>query len=132
MAFLDTNVVVRYLTGDPPHLADRAARIIDGSRDLLVTGVVIAEAAYVLTGVYRVPRGIVVDHLVAFLRRQNVRPYALDRDAVISGLLLCRPSGRVSFADAMVWAAARSTRDRVVYTLDENFPSDGVEVRHEP
>ena len=131
-AFLDTNVVVRYLTGDPPHLADRAARIIEGSRDLLVTDVVIAESAYVLTSVYRVPREIVVDHLVALLRREGIRPFALDRDEVINALLLCRPSGRVSFADAMVWAAARTGRDHVVYSLDERFPSDGIEVRHKP
>ena len=39
--------------------------------------------------------------------------------------MLCRPSGRVSFADALVWAAARSQTDASVYSLDERFPDEG-------
>jgi len=127
--FLDTSVVVRYLTGDPPESAEQAAKIIDGVDDLLITDVVLTETAYVLTSVYQVPREIVVDHLIAFLQKENISPFALDKSLVLLALLLCRPSGRVSFADAMVWAAARSAGSRVVYSLDKRFPGDGIEVR---
>jgi predicted nucleic acid-binding protein len=128
-ALLDTSVVVRYLTGDPPRLAARAARIIDKGRDLAVTDVVIAEAAYVLSTVYRVSRDAVVEGLVGFLQRRNVATLRLDKGAVIHALLLCRPSNRVSFADAMIWAAARSSRAEAVYSFDERFPEQGLEVR---
>ena len=127
--FLDTSMVVRYLTGDPPELGERAGQIIDGKEGLQVTDIVLAETAYVLTSVYRVPRDIVVDHLIAFLQKQNITPFALDKGLVLQALLLCRPSGRISFADAMVWAAARSAGSKVVYSLDERFPGDGLEVR---
>ena len=127
--FLDTSIVVGYLTGDPSGLAEQAARVIDGGEELQVTDVVLAEAAYVLTSVYRVRRNVVVDHLVAFLQKHNVSPFGLDKGIVLQALLLCRPSGRVSFADAMVWAAARSASSNVVYSLDERFPGYGVEVR---
>lgn len=127
--FLDTSIVVRYLTGDPPRLAEQVARLIDGEEELQVTDVVLAETAYVLTSVYQVRRDVVVDHLVTFLQKHNVSPFGLDKGVVLHALLLCRPSGRVSFADAMVWAAARSARSNVVYSLDERFPGDGVEVR---
>ena len=127
--FLATSIVVRYLTGDPSGLAEQAARLIDGGEELQVTDVVLAETAYVLTSVYRVRRNVVVDHLVAFLQKHNVSPFGLDKGIVLQALLLCRPSGRVSFADAMVWAAARSASSNVVYSLDERFPGDGVEVR---
>ena len=126
---LDTSVVVRYLTGDPPEMAELAAHIIDEGEELQVTDVVLAETAYVLTTVYRVARAIVVDHLTAFLQKENISPFALDKGVVLQALLLCRPSARVSFADAMVWAAARSAGSRVVYSLDQRFPEDGVEVR---
>ncbi|MCD6567732.1 MAG: PIN domain-containing protein [Dehalococcoidia bacterium] len=126
---MDTSVVVRYLTGDPPESAEQAAKIIDGVDDLLITDVVLTETAYVLTSVYQVPREIVVDHLIAFLQKENISPFALDKSLVLLALLLCRPSGRVSFADAMVWAAARSAGSRVVYSLDKRFPGDGIEVR---
>ncbi len=122
-------MLVRYLTGDPPDLAEQAAQVIDGEEGLQVTDVVLAETAYVLTSVYRISRGVVADHLIAFLQKENVAPFALDKGTVLQALLLCKPSGRVSFADAMVWAAARSSGTRVVYTLDERFPGDGVELR---
>jgi hypothetical protein len=64
-----------------------------------------------------------------FLQKQNIRPFALDKSTVLQALLLCRPSGRVSFTDALIWAAAHETEDKVVYSLDERFPRDGVEVR---
>lgn len=129
---LDTSMVVRYLTRDPPELADRAARVIDRIGPLGVTGVVLAETPYVLTSVYRVPRPIVVDHLVAFVQKKNIATVGLDKAAVLQALLLCRPSGRLSFADAMVWAAARSSGVGVVYSVDERFPADGLDVRTAP
>ena len=128
---LDTSIVVRYLTGDPPELAEKAARIIDGEEQLQITDVVLAETAYVLTSVYMIPRNVVVDHLIAFLQKENISPFALDKGLVLQAMLLCKPSGRVSFADAMVWAAARSSVSKVVYSLDERFPEDGLEVRRE-
>ena len=127
--FLDTSMVVRYLMGDSPHLADQAARVIDGEDELQVTDVVLAETAYVLTSVYQVSREAVVDHLTAFVEKRNISIFGLDKGIVLHALLLCRPSGRVSFADAMIWAAARSSGDDVVYTLDERLPADGVEIR---
>ncbi|MEW6142574.1 MAG: PIN domain-containing protein [Chloroflexota bacterium] len=128
-AFLDTSILVRYLTGDPPELAEQAAGIIDSTDSLYVTDVVLAETAYVLTSVYHVPRNLVVDHLVAFVQKANITPFAMDKGQVLQALLLCRTSGRVSFADAMIWAAARSSGSRLVYSLDERFPGDGLEVR---
>ena len=131
IGLLDTSMVVRYLTGDPPQLAEKAARVIDGEEGLQVTDVVIAETAYVLTSVYGISRSVVVDHLVAFLQKENVSPFALDKGLVLQALLLCKPSGRVSFADAMVWAAGRSSESKVVYSPDERFPEDNLEVRRE-
>ncbi len=126
---LDTSMLVRYLTGDPPDLAERAAQVIDREQELQVSDVVIAETAYVLTSVYKIPREAVVDYLILFLQKSNIQPFALDKDLLLQALLLCRPSGRVSFADALVWAAAQSTQAKIVYTLDDRFPRHGVEVR---
>ena len=125
---LDTSMLVRYLTGDPPDLAEVSAQVIDGDRALLVTDVVIVETAYVLQSVYQVPRTAVVDSLIALLRKANLDTFRLDKDLVLRALLLCRPSGRVSFADALVWAAARSQAAAAVYSLDQRFPNEGITV----
>lgn len=128
-SLLDTSVIIRYLTGDPPRLAARAAQIIDGPETLAVPAVVLAESAFVLSSVYGVARPSLVDGLVAFVQKDNVRILHLDKGIVIQALLMCRPSKRVSFADAMVWAAARSTRAEAVFSFDERFPTDGIVVR---
>jgi predicted nucleic acid-binding protein len=127
--FLDTSIVVRYLTGDPPEMAEIAAGVIDNEKGLQVTDVVVAEAAYVLTSVYKAPRDVVVDHLIALLQKENISVFALDKGFALQALLLCKPSGRISFADAMVWAAARSAGSDVVYSLDERLPADGLQIQ---
>lgn len=126
---LDTSMLVRYLTGNTQELAEQASQVIDQEEDLQISDVALVETAYVLTSVYKIPREVVVDHLILFLQKENIRPFALDKDILLQALLLCRPSGRVSFADALVWAAARSTAAKVVYSLDKKFPKDGIEVR---
>jgi len=122
-------MVVRYLIGYPLDMAEQAARVIDGEADLQVTDGVIMETAYVLRSVYGVARETVEDYLIDFLQKENIGAFGLDKGQVIQALLICRPSGRVSFADALLWAAAQSTREKIVYSLDERFPTDGIEVR---
>ena len=131
-AFVDTSVIVRYLVRDSPDQAELARRIIEEHPRLLVTGVVIAEAALVLTSFYSRPREAVIDALVELIQRKNIGVHEVGKDIAIQALLLCRPSGRVSFADAMLWASARSSgTGGTVYTLDRRFPAIGIVVRTE-
>jgi predicted nucleic acid-binding protein len=125
-------IVVRYLTGDPPKLADMAAKVLDGETDLKLTDVAIVETAYVLSTVYKIAREAVVDSLIALIQKKNVALFALDKQRALEALLLCRPSNRVSFADAFIWAAARSDGAEAIYSLDERFPEEEIEVRHQP
>jgi predicted nucleic acid-binding protein len=131
-AFLDTSIVVRYVTNDPPHLADISAAIIEGDEDLTITGVAIAETAHVLRSVYALPREAIVDALMLLLRLQNIDTFEFGKPLVIQALLMSRPSGRVSLPDALIWAAARAAGDATVYSLDRHFPADGIEVRDTP
>ena len=127
--FLDTSMVVRYLTRDMPGLADQASAIIDGGEDLWITGVALAETGHVLMTAYHIEREDVADHLIEFVRKTNIQTYAIDKNLVVRGLDMCRPSARVSFADALIWAAARSAGAEAVYSFDQRFPKDGLEVR---
>jgi predicted nucleic acid-binding protein len=121
--FLDTSVLVRYLTLDPPDMARRAGVLIDSSTPLSVSAVMLAEAAHVLRQVYRRSREEVVDALVRFVQGENIVLYGLDRQVVVEALLRCRPSGRVSVPDALIWAEARSSGANAVYTFDRPIGS---------
>ena len=129
MPFLDSSVIVRYLIGVPEDLARRSREIIDRLDDLQIGGVALAEVAFVLTTVYRAPRREVVESLMGFLSKDNITTFGLDKDLALQALLMCRSSGRVSFADALIWAEARSAGSEIVYTFDQRFPSDGLELR---
>ncbi|MBI4312338.1 MAG: PIN domain-containing protein [Chloroflexi bacterium] len=128
-ALVDTSVLVRYLTGDPPHLASQAIGIMDSSEPLLVTEVALVETAYALRTFYAVPQASIVDSLIGLLQKENVSIFGRDKNLIVQALLLCRPSHRVSFGDALIWAAARSGGIQVVYSLDDKFPRVGIEVK---
>ena len=126
---LDTSFVVRYLMGIPADTARQASEVIDSSEELEISGIALAETAFVLTTVYQVPRDRTADQLIDLVRKENISLTGLTKDLAIQGLLMCRPSGRVSFADALIWAAARSGGSDVVYSFDSRFPGDRLEVR---
>ena len=127
-AFLDTSVIVRYLTDDPLPTAEAAARIIEGDQSLILSEVILAETAYVLTVVYEIPRAAVVDALSAFIQRRNIRLLNLSKPSALEALRLCRDSKRHSFADALLWAEARHSGVRRVYAFDSRFPAEDVEL----
>jgi predicted nucleic acid-binding protein len=56
IALLDTSVLVRYLTGEPPDQAERATALIEGDQELCVPVIALVETAYVLSTVYGVER----------------------------------------------------------------------------
>lgn len=127
-SLLDTSFIVRYLTNDPPESAAIAERVIDGEEPLAVTAVALVETAYVLTKGYGLSRQQVVDALVDLLGKENIAVLGPHRPLVVEALLLCRPSARVSFADAMIWADARGAQVARVYSFDRRFPSQGIEL----
>lgn len=128
-AFLDTSVVIRHLTSDTPELAAQAERIIAEIPNLQVTALSLMETSHVLRTQYHFSREEIVDSLIKLVRRNNISVYAMDKNLVLEGLMMCRPSNRVSVADAMIWAAARSSGARVIYTFDRRFPDEGIELR---
>ena len=61
-----------------------------------------------------------------FLRKLNISMLGVDKALVAGALLLCRPSGRVNYADALINAGARAHAVERLYTFDEQFPSEGL------
>jgi predicted nucleic acid-binding protein len=127
-ALLDTSVIVRYLTDDPPVMAEAAARLIDSEQPLIVSELILAETAYVLSSVYEIPREAVVDALSAFIQRRNIRLLHLSKPLALDALRLCRGSKRHSFADVLLWAEARQGAVERLYTFDDRFPAVGLEL----
>lgn len=124
---LDANVVIRYLTGDPPEMARRARALIEGPEEVVLSGVAIAEIAHVMRSVYRIDRESLLTGILRLVRRGNVRVLDAERTVIIQALDLCRGSNRVSVADALIWATA-TTHHLPVATFDRRFPRGNVHV----
>src|SRR6266545_778624 len=96
-ALLDTSVLVRYLTQSPPDQGAEASALLDGTEDFLVPTVTLAEIAFALGHFYGVGRADAVDLLVGLLGKGNVGMLDLATELAVEALMLCRPSGKVSF-----------------------------------
>jgi predicted nucleic acid-binding protein len=128
-AFIDTNILVRHLTGDPPGQARRATRYLERAEDLLLADLIAAEVVYVLETYYEVPREQVADTLRAVLAFRAVR--------VIDAGLLQRAIEvyevhRLDFADAYLVASAERTGVGVVASFDRSIDRAGTVRRDEP
>lgn len=99
---LDTNVLIRHFTGDPPDQAARATAAIRQAvpNDLLLLDLHVAECVYVLEGPYRQSKSNVVRLLSSVLGVPAIR---LEREDVIRRSLDLYHTG-LDFADAYLVA----------------------------
>jgi len=125
--FLDTSVLIRYLTNDMPAVAAQARQLIESEPQLQVPPFILAEAAWVLVQHYGVPRDKVIEALVQLVLRENIQVGSHDRYRVREALLMCAGSGRTSLRDALLWLEARQAAG-VIYTCDRRFPREGIQV----
>ena len=68
---LDTNVLVRFFSGEPPDMAEKARRLIEradaGQLTLVVVPVILAETFFTLESYYDINRKVVAEKLARFL-----------------------------------------------------------------
>jgi predicted nucleic acid-binding protein len=105
-AFVDTNIVVRHLTGDPPEMAARATAYLRSETHLLLTDLVAAEMVYVLESFYETPRGEVAQALRSLVAFESV--VCVDPALLLRAIEVYEIDG-VDFAEAYLVASAEST-----------------------
>jgi predicted nucleic acid-binding protein len=112
-AFVDTNVLVRHLTGDPPDMASRATRYLgDSTIVLLLVDAVAAELVFVLESYYRRPRAAVADAIRSVIGFRSIR--VVDPDLLHRAIEVYEHD-RLDFPEAyLVACAERSGVNRVV------------------
>ena len=128
-AFVDTNVLVRHLTGDPPDMAAAATEYLRTETELLLTDVGAAETVYVLESFYEAPRAQVAQALRSLV--------AFDSVVCVDPALLLRAvevyeTDRVDFAEAYLVACAESTGVQRVASFDRSLDRVETIERVEP
>jgi predicted nucleic acid-binding protein len=128
-AFVDTNVLIRHLTGDPPELAARATRYLGVATELLLPDLILAEVAYVLESFYEVPRAQVATTLRAVLAYPAIR--VLDAELLQRAVEVYEVH-RLDFADAYLVASAERTGIGVIASFDRSIDRVTTVRREEP
>lgn len=128
-AFVDTNVLVRHLTGDPPDLAARATRYLATADELLLPDLILAEVAHVLESFYETPRSLVATTLRAVLAFPAIR--VVDSDLLQRSVEVYE-ADRLDFADAYLVASAERTGVGVIASFDRDIDRVKTVRREEP
>jgi predicted nucleic acid-binding protein len=128
-AFLDTNVLVRHLTGDPPDLAARATGFLRDADELLLADLVVAETVYVLESFYELQRPRVAELARAILSFGPVQ--VLDLNLLLRAVEVYELD-RLDFAEAYLVASTEQSGVGVVASFDRSIDRVQTVTRFEP
>ena len=128
-AFVDTNVLVRHLTGEPPEVASRATAFLGREQELLLADLVLAETVYVLESFYNAPRPQVAEAMRALLALRSV--VTVDPALLLRALEVYEVD-RLDFAEAYLVACAEATGVNVVASFDRSIDRVRTVQRVEP
>mgnify|MGYP003392557111 CR=1 FL=1 len=128
-AFVDTNIIVRHLTGEPPDMASRTTAYLAAEPELFLADLIVAEAIYVLESFYETPRSQIATamrSLVALHSVVTVDPALLLRALEVYEL------DRIDFAEAYLVACAESSGVNRIASFDRSIDRVGTIERIEP
>jgi len=133
--FIDTDVIIRFLTGDDPQKQAAATALFEQVEQGLLTvaapDTVIADAVYVLSSprLYHQARSAVQELLSALVHLAHFQ--VQNRPAVLRALELYG-STKLDFGDTLIIASMEQQHSQVLYSYDADFDRfDGI-TRQEP
>lgn len=125
-AWVDANVLLRFLTKTPTELAERAKALLQrgerGDLTLWVHPLVVAETVWVLQSYYAYPKARIVAEVAGLL---ETRALKVVEGKVVTAALYGMAERNVDFVDAFLAVVAQS-RDDQVASFDRDFDKLGV------
>ena len=128
-AFLDTNVLIRHLTGDPPAQARRASAFLQRTEELFVPDLIVAEVVYVLESFYEVERQRVAELVRAIIGFPAI--VVVDEPLLLRALEVYEVD-RLDFAEAYLVASAEATGVENIASFDREIDRVTTVRRIEP
>lgn len=128
-AFLDTNVLIRHLTGEPPAQARRASAFLAMADELLLPDLIVAEVVYVLESFYEVERARVAELVRAVIGFPAI--VVVDVPLLLRALEAYELE-RIDFADAYLVASAEASGVGAIASFDRSIDRVSTVQRIEP
>lgn len=133
--FVDTDILIRYLTGDDAKKQAAAAALFDqvsnGELVLMAPDTVISDAVFVLSSskLYNLPRTQVRDLLVALLRNPN---FKVQNHSLLVKSLVLYADCNVDFGDVVLIVSMQHSKSTIQYSFDHDFDQFNRIERREP
>jgi predicted nucleic acid-binding protein len=133
---VDTDVIIRLLTGDDPEKQRRSRDLFEpverGELAVTAPDTVIADAVFVLSSrsLYNLPRYQVAALLAPLVRLPWFR--IRNRSPVLLALHFYGTTDGLDFGDAMVAASMRLAQEETLYSYDRDFDRLSGITRREP
>ena len=129
-AFVDANIILRYLTKDPPELAEAVFKTFTSAQEgtviLIITSLTTAEVVWVLESYYGYSKSQVAETLTEFMLCDGLE--VEDLDFLIEALAMYHTKN-LDFADAFLAVTALRKGPQAVYSFDRHFNRvDGLTV----
>lgn len=128
-AFLDTNVLIRHLTGDPPEQARRATAFLARADELLLADPIVAEVVFVLESFYEVERARVAELVRAVIGFPSV--VVVDTSLLLRAIEVYEVD-RLDFAEAYLVAHAETSGVAAAASFDRSIDGVATVQRIEP
>ena len=129
----DANVILRFLTNEPPEMAERAAALFHevaaGTISITVEDIVLAEVVWTLRSFYRAERTTIAEQLIQLIADDNVTND--DKQSLSLALMLYRQHN-LGFADALLAARSLTRADTEIIAFDRGLGRVPGVVRREP
>lgn len=129
---IDTNLLVRYLTGDDPQKAKSVDNLLSkaerGELKILVPSIVIAELVWVLESFYQMHSTEIAELIEAVLNTPGIE--VTEKSIIASTLKLYRTKN-IDLIDAWIIEFAKDRGIKTIYTFDRKHFMDvsGIETR---
>lgn len=133
--FVDTDILIRYLTGDDARKQAAAAalfeRVSKGEFILMAPDSVVADAVFVLSSpkLYNLPRTEVRDLLTTWLKTPN---FKIQNRTVLLKALVLYADCNLDFGDVVVLVTMGHIKSRILYSFDHDFDRFAQIERREP
>ncbi|OGH44162.1 MAG: hypothetical protein A3H50_00500 [Candidatus Levybacteria bacterium RIFCSPLOWO2_02_FULL_37_10] len=115
---LDTNIIIRFLTGDSLGQADKVEKLLNSSpkNSLSLPDIVVVEIAYVLLSLYKLSKEDVIEKLETLVEVKSVK---CNIDLIKRSLDIFKDNN-ISFVDAYLCAEILG-KNNILYTFDKRL-----------
>ena len=133
--FIDTDVIIRLLTGDDPEKQAAATALFEqveqGTLTVTAPDTVIADAVYVLSSprLYHLPRSEVRELLMALVHLPH---FQVQNRLAVSRALELYGSSKLDFGDVLIISSMEQQHSQILYSYDADFDRFDGTNRQEP